>query len=121
MNDIHDQPRDRDTRLEDFAAELTGAIYPLVLRRGVQDSWLKVELGLWKALVKTAQKWARQRPAADSADELKAWRDGLVVDLTESAYYIALKNGIQGSLLDLGLYRAVRLATRKYSRVKQSE
>jgi hypothetical protein len=40
------------------------------------------------------------------------------VDLTESAFYIALENGINESLLDLDLYRAVRLVTRRVMSVK---
>ena len=123
MNDNLPIAAKRDTRIENFAAELTHAVYPLVLRRGPKDSWLKVELGLWRALAETVQQWARQQPAAASSDEFEAWGEGLVVDLTESAFYIALKNGIKGSLLELelGLYRAVRLVTRRYSRVRQSE
>jgi hypothetical protein len=123
MKDTHDAARELDVRLENFAAELTNAVYPLVLRRGPKDSWVKVELGLWRALAETVKRWARQRPAAAAADELAAWREGLLVDLTESAFYIALKNGIKGSLLELelDLYRAVRLVSRRYSRVRQSE
>ena len=123
MKDNHDAARDRDVRLENFAAELTSAVYPLVLRRGPKDSWLKMELGLWRALAETVKKWVRQRPPAASSAEFAAWRKGLVADLTESAFSIALKNGTKGSLLDLelGLYRAVRLVTRRYSRVRQSE
>ena len=37
-------------QLENIAAELTGAIYPLVLRHGFLGSWLDLELGLWRAL-----------------------------------------------------------------------
>jgi hypothetical protein len=123
MNDNPRATSDRDARLDNFAAELTRAVYPLVLRRGLRDSWLKVELGLWRAMAETVQKWARQQPAAASADELEAWREGLVVDLTESAFSVALNNGIKGSLhdLELSLYRAVRRVTRRYSRVRQSE
>jgi hypothetical protein len=122
MNDIHEPARDQDTRLEDFAAELTRAVYPLVLRRGLKHSWIKVELSLWRALAQTLEKWARQQPAGGTSAEFEAWRDGLVVDLTESAFYIALKSGINGPLLELELclYRAVRLVTRRYSRVRQS-
>jgi hypothetical protein len=123
MKDISDTARDRDIRVEDFAAELTSAVYPLVLRRRPKDSWLKVELGLWRALAETVKRWARRRPAAASADELEAWREGLLLDLTESAFHIAQTNGITGSLsgLELCLYRAVRLVTRRYSRVRQSK
>jgi hypothetical protein len=109
--------------MESFVAELTRAVYCLVLRRGLKDSWLQVELGLWRALAETVQEWARQQPAAASSDEFEASREGLVVDLTKSAFDIARINGIKGSLLDLelALYRAVRLVTRRYSRVRQSE
>ena len=46
----------RDPRLENIAAELTGAIYPLVLRQGFLASWLDLELGLWRALAETVKK-----------------------------------------------------------------
>ena len=123
MNDIPDTARDRDIRLENFAAQLTRAVYPLVLRRGLKDSWIGMELGLWRALAEALQYWDRQRPSAESAAELEAWQGGLLVHLTESAFYIALKNGVKGPLLDLELclYRAVRLVTRRYSRVRQSQ
>jgi hypothetical protein len=117
MNDILDTASDRDIRLEDFAAELTRAVYPYMLRRTSRNSWLKMELGLWTALAETVRKWARQKPPAASADQMAAWREGFLVDVTESAFYVALKNGIRGSLLEveLGLYRAVRLVIRKHS------
>jgi hypothetical protein len=63
---------------------------PLVLRRGLRNSWLKAQLGLWKALADTAKKWARRWPPAASPQELEVWRKGLLLDLTESAFYIAL-------------------------------
>jgi len=49
-----------DKALEDFAAELTEAAYPVALRRGVGDRWLDLELELWKALNETVRKWDRQ-------------------------------------------------------------
>jgi hypothetical protein len=123
MSDNHRTACDRDTRIENFAAELTRAVYPIVLRRGLKDSWLKVELGLWRALAVTIKKWVRKKPPAAASDEFEAWGEGLVVDLTESAFDIALNNGIKRSRFDLelGLYRAVRRVTRRYSRVRQSE
>jgi hypothetical protein len=110
---------DRDTWIENFAAEVTGAVYPVLLRRSLKESWITVELGLWRALAETVKRWDRQRPPAGSSDDLEAWRQGLLVDLTESAFYVALKNGIKGSLLELelDLYRAVRLVTRRGHRV----
>ena len=115
MHDIPDTERDRDTRMENFAAELTHAVYPVVLRRGLKDSWIKMELGLWRAVEEVLKRWDRLRPSAASAAELEAWRDGLLVDLTESAFYIALRSGIQGSFLEveLGLYQAFRAVVQR--------
>jgi hypothetical protein len=117
LADISDTARDLDLRLEEFAAELTGAVYPLVLPRRPKDSWLELELALWKALMKTVERWSRLRPAASSADDREACRERLLADLTESALYIALKTGTTGPLLDLqlALYRTVRLVTRRYA------
>ena len=36
--------------LEDFAAQLTQAAYCVALRHGVKDSWLDVEIELWRVL-----------------------------------------------------------------------
>ena len=123
MNDIRDAARNRDTRIENFTAELTSAVYLLLLECGPKHGWLKLELGLWNELAETTRRWVRDKPRPVSADDLETWREGLVVDLTESAFHTALNNGIKGSLLDLGLvlYQAVRLVTRWYSRVTQSE
>jgi hypothetical protein len=120
MSDNHRVTCDRDTLLENFAAELTCAVYPLALRHGMRGSWIKVELGLWRALAEAVKKWARERPPAGSPDEFKAWREGLLVDLTESAFYVAVKHGIKGSLLEveLGLYRTFRLVVRRHYRTK---
>ena len=56
--------RDVDTTVEDYAAELTEAAYPVVLRHGVVDNWLDVELELWRALMGTVEKWERAWPRA---------------------------------------------------------
>ena len=95
---------------------VASAVSLLVLRRGPKDVWLRVELGLWRALAETVQRWARQRPPAAARDQFAAWREGLLTDLTDSACHVALKNGIRGSLLELELclYRAIRLVTRRY-------
>jgi len=103
LNDIADAAAARNIRLEDFAAELTTAVYPLVLRCRPSGSWLEVELDLWNVLTKTVKTWFRRRPAAVSARELDAWSEGFLADVTESAFYIAAKNGIEGSLHDLKL------------------
>jgi hypothetical protein len=53
----NDAARDREALAENFAAELTSAIYPVALREGMKGSWLDVELGLWKALAVTVKEW----------------------------------------------------------------
>jgi hypothetical protein len=44
---------DCETSVADFAAELTEAVYPVVLRHGAVDNWLDLELDLWRTLKKT--------------------------------------------------------------------
>jgi len=97
---VPDAAPDRDVRLENFAAELTRAAYPLVLRRRPKGSWLEVELALWRALAETVERWCREPPAAPS-DEHDAWREGLLIDLTVSATYVALTGGIEAPLLEV--------------------
>jgi hypothetical protein len=119
MGGIFRTAHDGDTGEEEFAAELTSAIYPIVLANRPKDPWLTVELGLWKALLETVRRWARLQAAAASVDDLEAWQEGLLVDLAQSAYQVALRNGIKGSRLELKLclYRAVRLVTKPHSTV----
>ena len=103
-------------QVENIAAELTTVVYPLVLRRGLGGSWIKVELGLWRALSETVRKWDRERPPAESSGEFEAWRESLLMDLTVSAFSVALNNGINGPFveLELGLYRALGLVIRRH-------
>ena len=110
----------RDTLLENFAADLTCAVFPLALRYGMNGSWLDLQMGLWRVLAETVKKWVRERPPAGSPDEIKVWREGFLVDLTERAFYVALKHGIKGSLLEveLGLYRTFRLVVRRHYRTR---
>jgi hypothetical protein len=72
MSDKHGASINRDTVLENFAAELTSAAYPLTLRHGMRGSWITVELSLWRALAETVKKWGRERPSAGPPDEFKA-------------------------------------------------
>ena len=60
MSDNHGAPCTRDPQLENIAAELTGAIYPLLLRHGLRISWLDLELGLWRELAETVKKLRRE-------------------------------------------------------------
>lgn len=46
---------ERDLALEDFAAELTEAAYPVILRQQPKGSWLDLELDLWRVLGETVK------------------------------------------------------------------
>jgi hypothetical protein len=118
MSDNRGVAWNRDIVLENFAAELTSAAYVVVLGHGIGCSWIKMELGLWRTLSETVGKWAQEWPPGGSADEFDVWREGFLVSLTESAFYIAVRHGIKGSLLEveLCLYRAFRLVFRRVAR-----
>jgi hypothetical protein len=120
MSDNQGAACTRDALLENLAPELTRSVYPIALRHGMAGSWIKAELGLLRVLAETVNKWAQERPLAGSSDELEVWRQGFLVDLTEGAFYIAVKHGIKGSLLEveLDLYRAFRLAIKRSCRAR---
>jgi hypothetical protein len=54
----------RDAFLDSLGAKLTEAAYPVMLQHGVVDSWLDLELDLWKALKETVKKWDQEWPSA---------------------------------------------------------
>jgi hypothetical protein len=56
MNSIDRTIRDRDAYVENLAAELTDAAYPVALRHGVAGSSIDLELDLWKALREKVKK-----------------------------------------------------------------
>jgi sRNA-binding carbon storage regulator CsrA len=64
--------------LETFAAELADAAYAIALRARTENSWIDLELNLWKTLAKTVQRWAIELPRAASHPELEPadGRDG---------------------------------------------
>jgi hypothetical protein len=70
-------------RAENLAAELTHAVYPLLLRRGLKGSWLKTELIVWKRLTRTITRWIAERPRAATARELDVLRDRLLAGDSE--------------------------------------
>jgi hypothetical protein len=45
----------RDIVLENFAAELTEAAYPVALRMNGGANWLDLELNLWRILTETVK------------------------------------------------------------------
>jgi hypothetical protein len=52
--------------LQDFAAELTEAAYPIALQHKPGERWLDLQLELWRAMQKTLQRW-QQRPVQPHA------------------------------------------------------
>ena len=50
------------SRLEDLAAELTEAAFPVALRQGVGTDWLDRKLELWHALRRTIHAWEPGAP-----------------------------------------------------------
>ncbi|HLW67567.1 MAG TPA: hypothetical protein VKS79_19785 [Gemmataceae bacterium] len=42
---------DRDPLVEDLAAELTTAIYPVMLQHGLGPRWLELQLDIWNSLI----------------------------------------------------------------------
>ena len=62
MNFNEAEGRPLNVTLEDCAAELTIAAYRVALRHGVEDSWIELEIELWRALANTLEKWQRQLP-----------------------------------------------------------
>jgi hypothetical protein len=61
----------RDVRIDSpagwlsaFAAELTAAVYVIALRNGAAVAWLELELGLWRAVTDTIDRWAPELAGA---------------------------------------------------------
>ena len=47
-----------NTSLDDLTAELTAAAYSVALRHEKPDSWIDLELDLWRAMGEAVQRWA---------------------------------------------------------------
>jgi hypothetical protein len=65
MDRKFEAPFDRDTLLENFAAELAQSAYCVALRTKPQGTWLDLELDLWRALADTMKTGRGKRPLAD--------------------------------------------------------
>jgi hypothetical protein len=85
----HGATRERDARAENFAAELTNAVYPLLLRRGLKGSWLKTELIVWKRLGRTIKRWSRERPHMTTPCELDSLRERLFLGDSDGLSVVA--------------------------------
>jgi hypothetical protein len=123
MTNNYGTSSNEETLLENFAAELTNAVYPIALRHGMKGSWINMELGLWRVLTETVKKWSREWPSVGSSEEFEVWRQGFLVELTEEAVIIAVRHGIRGLFLEvqLDLYRVFRLVVRRRYRTRESE
>lgn len=50
---------DSEATLENFAATLVEAVYPVALRHEGRHSWVDLELDLWKVLTETVNAWGQ--------------------------------------------------------------
>jgi len=62
MNAKEAEGRPVDVALDNLAAKLTVAAYRVALRHGVQDSWIELEIELWRSLADTLEKWQQRLP-----------------------------------------------------------
>jgi hypothetical protein len=65
MNDNHDAACSRDTRLENFTADLTDVAYRVAVRHGVGDKWLDLQLDLWRVLTDAIEKRSSLHPTRE--------------------------------------------------------
>jgi hypothetical protein len=107
---------------QDLAAGLTGAAYPVALGHRIGVEWLDLELDLWKVLSETVRKWERQVPRTGTPDDFLAWREGLLVELTEAALRVAVQHGMKGPLpeVELDFYQAFRMVLREITWLRWS-
>ena len=73
MSDNPSASWNRDSLLENFAAEVTSAAYAVALRHGVEDKWLDLELELWEALKETVKKWRQEPPHSSDVPFVCDW------------------------------------------------
>lgn len=60
MNNQRSSRRNRDAILENFAARLTVAAYPVALRHGVRGSSVDLELEMWKKITEVVRSHGRK-------------------------------------------------------------
>lgn len=89
---------DRRAVVESLAAELTNAAYPVLLKGGLGGSWVELELGLWKGLTQTLSQWLRELPPDRVAESVASWKNGLLMDLVDSALFVAQQQETQEPL-----------------------
>ena len=76
MNRDSKAPVDRDALLETFAAELALAAHRVALRTRTGDTWLDLELDLWRALADTVKTWGEGIASVSSTRNALGTRAG---------------------------------------------
>jgi hypothetical protein len=56
MNANYTMGRPATTGLEDRAAQLAQSVYGVALQYGVRESWIQLEVEIWRALVQALEK-----------------------------------------------------------------
>jgi hypothetical protein len=83
----------RERAREALVAELTETALRVTARHGVEGSSVDHEIELWNVLGHVAQNRTGQASRRRT--------DGLVAEMTDAAYRVALDHGIRGSFVDL--------------------
>jgi hypothetical protein len=78
-NNAHDSA-DRDVLNDTFVARLTRAAYEVALRHGAADTWLEVELDMWRALAAVVRASRFQAIPSQSAVEPPSPMPGTLVE-----------------------------------------
>jgi hypothetical protein len=85
-----------------FAADLADAAYKVVLRHGIDGSWLDLQLDVWR-VAESVTPGERTLSRVPSAAEFLAWRETFLSELTDAIYRTALHYGLHGPFLELEL------------------
>ncbi len=85
-----------------FAADLADAAYKVVLRHGIDGSWLDLQLDVWR-VAESVTPGERTPSRVPSVAEFLAWRETLLSELTDAMYRTALQYGLHGPFLELEL------------------
>jgi carbon storage regulator len=72
--------------VDEFAAELSDAAYQSALRLGLADSWMELELRLWRSLTDTVKTLGREWRQTADRREVDHYNDGVEVGHGQDAY-----------------------------------
>jgi len=105
-------PNDLENVRERFVAELTEAVYPVVLRHGAKGPSVDVELEVWQAIDQAVSQERGKVTPSRCEDVLAGW--------TDAAYQVALQKGFDGSFVDLelDLWKVVSSTASRHSKTR---